>query len=189
MTVFELQSKMTRDWFAVVEQSMGHVSQACLSASKATAKAIDGATAALAPKSVSPIEALLGWPWSQATRSWATPQYPVFLPSLSALPLAMPFAAPQLPWSPTLTPNWGAAWPMASLWQTPTPLLPTWPFSTNNPASAVAATFPDAFTTAFRTASGYATAVMTSTMPEPAKPDPAADCWQLAFDFWTGSRR
>ena len=186
MTVFELQSKMTRDWFAVAEDSTRRMSEACLSAGKETAKAMDGAAAVLAPKPVSPFEALFSWPWGQAAPSWSRPAYTAFVPTLPMPSPMNPFA-----WSPSMmTPSWGATWPMASLWPSPMPAIPPWSFAPATPSPmASAAALQDVFATAYRTASGFATAVIASTSLEPAKPAAPQDPWQMALNFWTGGGR
>lgn len=179
MMLFEMQSKMTRDWFAAVEASARLVSEACMAAGKDSTKAWETALSGLTPRPASPLAGM--WPWTDAARGWPAPAF-----SASYLP-AWP-AMPQVGWSPTLTvPNWGTTWPMLAFWQSPSPAMGAWPFGFAPAAlSPMASTFAlqEAFTTAYQTASGYAMArILEAPVMAPRKAAPQLP-WQFDWGFW-----
>ncbi len=184
MMLFEMQSKMTRDWFAAIETSTRLASEACMSVSKDSTRAWETALSAMIPRPVSPLATM--WPWADTARGWSTPA--AF--SGSYLP-AWP-TMPQLGWSPTLTvPNWGTTWPMLPFWSSPSPAIGAWPFSLAPAApSPMASTFAlqDAFATAYQTASGYAMArILNAPVIAPRKAAPQSP-WEFDWGFWGQGR-
>ena len=181
MMLFEMQSKMTRDWFAAIETSTRLASEACMAVSKDTTKAWETALSELAPRPVSPLTALWSSPWTDAARGWPTPAIfgASYLPAWTALP--------QLGWSPTLTaPNWGTTWSMLPFWPSPSPAMGAWPFNFATAVpSPMQSTFAmqDAFATAYQTASGYAMARILDA-PAQAPRRAVQSPWQFDWGVW-----
>lgn len=171
MNLLELQSKFAQDWFAAVDMSTRMMAQAC-----------ETALGASQPRRVASSSA---WPWL----TW---QSPMWTPGRLGSPWStMPLA----PWALPMTSSaWGWAWPTSALWQIPTsPATVGWPFALDflrPPQPDPITVMQDAFATAYRSASGYATtAVLIGMNVKPKAPEPLQWPWQLApWPMWGSSR-